>query len=468
MVSGQVFKFNQVFRKEISSINKKRTGATITLEEEAKDNHGDPILRPTKGSAVIGLALSGGGIRSSAFCLGSLQGLDLADVLHWVDYLSTVSGGGYIGGSLSAGMNNYDGKFPFETTLTQDETPSIQYIRDHSNYLFPNGPGDLLRNSAIYARGLLANALIILPFLLVTAAITILSNPTVAELSKPDIFGFGVTDVFGAFTMTWCITIVLLIVLFVWAIYRSVISAVYPSETDKIKSIGLIALALVIAAFCEMQPFVLNGMFEPASDWAKVYQFVRNAVTWLAPFAAIVGFLSQKIGEFVKSATESPLLRQQLLGWLSKAGIWVASALVPLILWAVYLKLSYWGIRGPSGASAPRWLQQAAEFAFGWTVGPIARLKETASPIAAWPGWTASPIAWLYLATGLVLGLVSLALQPNANSLHPLYRDRLSKAFLFKPRSGFTSPAHQEPARVDQDLKEQHIKLSKLSETLAP
>ena len=48
-----------------------------------------------------GLAISGGGIRSASFGLGVLQGLVRRGVLKKVDYLSTVSGGGYIGSSLT-------------------------------------------------------------------------------------------------------------------------------------------------------------------------------------------------------------------------------------------------------------------------------------------------------------------------------------------------------------------------------
>jgi hypothetical protein len=46
---------------------------------------------------VIGLALSGGGIRSATFNLGLLQGLQRLHLLRLFDYLSTVSGGGYVG-----------------------------------------------------------------------------------------------------------------------------------------------------------------------------------------------------------------------------------------------------------------------------------------------------------------------------------------------------------------------------------
>lgn len=50
---------------------------------------------------LTGLALSGGGIRSASFCLGVLQALSYRNVLKKIDYLSTVSGGGYIGSSLT-------------------------------------------------------------------------------------------------------------------------------------------------------------------------------------------------------------------------------------------------------------------------------------------------------------------------------------------------------------------------------
>src|SRR4051812_20702539 len=48
------------------------------------------------------LCLSGGGIRSASFAIGVMQGLASVGVLRDIDYLSTVSGGGYAGSWLSA------------------------------------------------------------------------------------------------------------------------------------------------------------------------------------------------------------------------------------------------------------------------------------------------------------------------------------------------------------------------------
>ncbi len=50
---------------------------------------------------IKGIALSGGGIRSASFCLGVMQALAANSKLEKFDYLSTVSGGGYLGGALS-------------------------------------------------------------------------------------------------------------------------------------------------------------------------------------------------------------------------------------------------------------------------------------------------------------------------------------------------------------------------------
>jgi Patatin-like phospholipase len=55
---------------------------------------------PSGPEATIGLALSGGGIRSATFSLGVIQWLARQDLLKKVDYLSTVSGGGYTGSYL--------------------------------------------------------------------------------------------------------------------------------------------------------------------------------------------------------------------------------------------------------------------------------------------------------------------------------------------------------------------------------
>ena len=94
---------------------------------------------------LVGLALSGGGIRSATFNLGVLQALAKLKILRHVDYLSTVSGGGYIGGWLSAmihrakhGIDEVEaGLDPDQATANALPQKAIARLRAFSNYLTP-------------------------------------------------------------------------------------------------------------------------------------------------------------------------------------------------------------------------------------------------------------------------------------------------------------------------------------------
>jgi hypothetical protein len=82
---------------------------------------------------VVGLAISGGGIRSATLGLGVLQSLQQLDILRGVDYLSTVSGGGYIGAWLVANIQRSD---PWLARRTEWDA-SVQHLREHADYLAP-------------------------------------------------------------------------------------------------------------------------------------------------------------------------------------------------------------------------------------------------------------------------------------------------------------------------------------------
>ncbi len=87
--------FENVFRDELEQVEASRR---LRLDES-------PPRRPPRDS-LIGLAFSGGGIRSATFNLGVIQALARARLLHYFDYISTVSGGGYIGSWLMAWMHH--------------------------------------------------------------------------------------------------------------------------------------------------------------------------------------------------------------------------------------------------------------------------------------------------------------------------------------------------------------------------
>ena len=71
----------------------------VYLDQRREAQKLEPLARDP---LVRGLCLSGGGIRSATFGLGVLQALAKNDLLARFDYLSTVSGGGYIGTCLTS------------------------------------------------------------------------------------------------------------------------------------------------------------------------------------------------------------------------------------------------------------------------------------------------------------------------------------------------------------------------------
>jgi hypothetical protein len=163
----------------------------------AADNKAAPVdetqeLREALKKGLVGLALSGGGIRSATFNLGLLQGLAAHKLLGLIDYLSTVSGGGFIGGWLTAWISRpplagvpsptlavqqfladdrpgQDGN-PQAALADREEYPQIRHLRRYSNYLAPRQgffTADTWALWATYLRNFLLNQLVLLPAIVV-------------------------------------------------------------------------------------------------------------------------------------------------------------------------------------------------------------------------------------------------------------------------------------------------------------
>jgi hypothetical protein len=145
---------------------------------------------------AAGVALSGGGIRSATFSLGVFQGLAHRGLLSRVDYLSTVSGGGYFGGffgrlytrdwtqfktmpvskeSVSAVKDSVSNARSFVDrvaslprteqvlqALRDNDSPPMRWLRQSGNYMSPKGTGGTALAAAIFTRNWLAVLLVIL------------------------------------------------------------------------------------------------------------------------------------------------------------------------------------------------------------------------------------------------------------------------------------------------------------------
>jgi hypothetical protein len=134
--------------------------------QDAKKDH----FCRARESELLGLAFSGGGIRSATFNLGILQGLAKYSLLPRFDYLSTVSGGGYIGSWFTAWIKRkYLTKVQEELaggarSSHSPEPREINFLRQYSNYLTPKTgvfSADTWTMVSIYLRNLLLNLTIL-------------------------------------------------------------------------------------------------------------------------------------------------------------------------------------------------------------------------------------------------------------------------------------------------------------------
>jgi hypothetical protein len=183
------------------------------LREIARENARARIRRSSTESARLrsepsseqdeffGLALSGGGIRSATFSLGVLQALAQRQRLASIDYISTVSGGGYIGTWLSAciyrarvakqpdPVGDVEARItPRNTRNSAEEAAEIRFLRAYSNYLTPRlglFSSDTLAAMSGFLRNLFLNLLLgIFSILLVLAFAHMVIALGIADLTR--------------------------------------------------------------------------------------------------------------------------------------------------------------------------------------------------------------------------------------------------------------------------------------------
>lgn len=136
------------------------------------------------GDKHTGISISGGGIRSASLALGVLQALYSEKVLPKIDYLSTVSGGGYIGSSWTWFNHlKQQGKlgdiqkgyfFPFgkqeegsRSVHSSIENKILSFLRQHASYLVPGDGLNYFSGFAVVMRNMLLPLLVYISLLVV-------------------------------------------------------------------------------------------------------------------------------------------------------------------------------------------------------------------------------------------------------------------------------------------------------------
>ena len=116
---------------------------------------------------TVGLALSGGGIRSATFGLGVLQSLSEHGRLRDIDFVSSVSGGGFTGSFLGRLFTRKsvgaaaDPVGRVQKILRDSGSEPLWWLRTQANYIFATGAEDARLNLAVLWRNILSLYLVL-------------------------------------------------------------------------------------------------------------------------------------------------------------------------------------------------------------------------------------------------------------------------------------------------------------------
>lgn len=365
-------------------------------------------------NGLVGLALSGGGIRSSTFNLGILQALNRVGLFRAIDYLSTVSGGGYIGSCLSSVFSGLEETehFPFKHSKNKQESPVFRHLRNNAEYLAPGGFLDYLKIPALLFRGIIINLSVVLIPLLLLASLAYLVIPLNLSLPWSNHFSFTIA-VFAVY----------LIMVMAYPLASHIYYRNKPKENSDAwrmrdihdKVLGLIIGTTLLVAFVELQPILIAGIMDLRDDSSHVLEWILGI--WGGSTG--IGLLS------------SSALAGRLQSLREKVFAYTVSCSGLLLLWAGFLYLSVLAIEGKTVLSLPL------------------------------PFW--------YLLVGLILWIYHyLYLNINYTSLHNFYRDRLSKAFIVKLAPKSKNDKSSEDSKKSKVVPADTIKLSELNVPYKP
>uniref|UniRef100_Q07PN7 PNPLA domain-containing protein n=1 Tax=Rhodopseudomonas palustris (strain BisA53) TaxID=316055 RepID=Q07PN7_RHOP5 len=429
-----------------------------------------------------GIALSGGGIRSAIFCLGALQALAEKNILKNFDYMSSVSGGGYIASALqwfwrtenSTGTVKDD--FPFGTARTlrcgdTERDQRLGYLRTHGRYLTPGDGLTIWSMTAVVIRTLFLNLAIWLPL----GAVLLWGLISIGQLL--DIWVTWLPNFYSpiqvkwqcgsACDKTWPVETVFGIstafallssgVFAVWALAFSLDTAISPGRDidprSKIKRIFLVVvLSILAAALIGVTYFLrthvnigmfLTGLLVVADAAAVVYLIVRilqirgadasENYRWRRAFEISAGWAFPWIAILFAVGT-LPVVPYLIInegGTVLKSVAAVVAALSGIVS-AVAGHGAQTQNKPPSDAT--RWILMAASAVFIYTLGCIGY---TAAQLINGPALlVGDDTANQDVLSGVLLALAGLALilglKTNINyvGLHRFYRDRLMEAFM--------------------------------------
>lgn len=424
---------------------------------------------------TAGLAFSGGGVRSASFALGVLQaflarmqpGTRSLDPLDRFHYLSTVSGGGYLGLALlwlrarepvKAGAHeDYRRHFESKHRGSRTELRGIwlDYFRQHGNYLLPRGLGKLsligvalralLLSGAVYfgltvllmiaaidANILLQDPLQVggscrvldlpLKLALCTDAVSLLAFAGAALAAVCVVFGMGTFVASLVGSRRWLAAVALGIVVSVLACLAILLSGLVLPARLGFALLGA-GVAAMLVALLMVWHFLTRR--KPVTDEATSTQSRRAPLSLVAnenwmyririDLQIALGLLLALILALAVLAS-LPMITS-VLGQVTVASILAAVGVIGGYYQAFAGRSKQ---EGESALGTLRIVLSAAALAYGLLLGAYL-VAAKLEPLTTWVHWLAGAIALLAIGGLLNLNLVGLG---------RMYRDRLMETFL--------------------------------------
>jgi len=295
----------------------------------------DPLKRAQK-LELHGLALSGGGIRSATFSLGVLQKLAEQGKLPRFDYLSSVSGGGYIatwlecwikrGGSVSKVADRLNIKKSSDPM--GEEVRPIRWLRMFSNYLAPDASimsADSWTMGITWLRNTLINQVLLL--LLLCTALAVVNDLSYTWYY----FSHRANSYDWKVVTRWSIVIFLPSVLAIGLGMKT-----YDTEHDERNLFNFgrnRLLSVILVIWTVLVTYVISSWFHIRRDQISY----ADKLTLLRP-AAITGFFAMLFIAYIglyRLCAQKPLEKKLVdvaivcssaiaagVAWLSLAGVW--------------------------------------------------------------------------------------------------------------------------------------------------
>ena len=197
-VKPQTSLYDEVYPPEL------RKAEAEQIAGRRKQNEIDPPDAPR-----VGMALSGGGIRSATFCLGVFQALAREKLIGKIDLLSTVSGGGYFGSFLGGLFQREQplGVKTVEAKLADSNSWPVRWLRENGRYMSPNGAGDVWLAAAVMLRNWVAVHVVLLTFVLMLLVSASLFRAWIWQSFAPHAGAAGVPGYEVYFAQHWLLGI---------------------------------------------------------------------------------------------------------------------------------------------------------------------------------------------------------------------------------------------------------------------